>query len=259
MTAESGASSPATSSSVSSDPSPGAQPGPVQDAQAGLQGLADRLSHHLLGLVSSIEGYTDLLADTLGSPQQRELSLRILEGAAEIERLVANLRRFSEPVNPVIRLISVQQVIDELAAVLPDASWARVDVQSSLPPTHQLWADPRLLRQALVVLVQNAVEAAPEGPIQLIVRAEVDPDSTAFRICNTGRIEPEGTGDKVFEPFYTTKPSHLGMGLPLAQRIAESHEGTLRRASSDSDDVTCFALHIPNREVSQADLVRPDP
>lgn len=256
MNAESGASLPAASSPHSPEWPPRESGPPTLDADSGLQGLADRLAHHLLGVVSSIEGYTDLLTDTLGSPQQRELSLRILEGAAEIERLVANLRRFSQPIDPVIRLTSLQQIIDELAAVLPDAEWKRVEVKSDLPPTHGLWADPRLLRQALVVLIQNAFEAAPEGAIELAIGADDDPEGTRFCVCNEGRLMPEDIGDKVFEPFYTTKPSHLGMGLPLAQRIAESHRGTLQRASRDSDEVTCFALHLPNRDIREADLVR---
>lgn len=226
----------------------------------GLEGLTDRLAHHLLGFVSSIEGYTDLLADTLGTPEQRELSLRILEGATRIEQLVANLRRYSQPIEPVMRLLEVRQLIAELGAVLPDEQWERVDVAYQVPQAHGLWADPMLLRQALLVLVQNGLEAAPQGEVWIDVVYRDADDATFFCVQNDGRITADdaATDDaarRIFEPFYTTKPSHLGMGLPLARRIAESHEGTLRLESSAPDNVTCFTLCIPRREVDQADLM----
>lgn len=253
-----GSTSPFSSHASSSDLSPPESELAPSDDETGLEGLADRLSHHLLGLVSSIEGYTDLLADTLGTPEQRELTLRILEGAARIERLVANLRRYSQPVEPVMRLLEVRQLVKELAAVLPDEAWTHIDVDYEVPPAHGLWADPVLLRQALLVLVQNGLEAVSDSPVRLTVSYLDADDATCFSVRNEGAIALDEDESRIFEPFYTTKPSHLGMGLPLARRIAESHEGTLRLESSASDESTCFTLRIPRREVDQADLVLRD-
>ncbi len=229
------------------DRHPAAKPGEAEGERA-LRALAGRLSHRLLGLVSSIEGYTDLLAHTLGTEEQRELSLRILEGTARIERVVQDLRRFSEPVDPVVRVVTARTLVDGLRDVLGPKRWLRVDVEWSLPERpHELLGDPVLIRQALLVLVQNAFEATPGRSIRLVVSADAGAE-TQFAVWNAGGIELPEPRRQIFEPFFSTKGPNLGIGLPLARRIAEAHGGTLQLVETGAETGTWFALKLPPKD-----------
>lgn len=223
-----------------------------------LENLAARLSHHLRGVISSIEGYTDLLNDTLGSPEQRELSLRILEGTSRIEGIVADLRRYAAPADPVIRPVLPHRLLGELRALLTADQWAKVHVDFKPASACELWADPVLLRQALLVLVQNALEAEPGDAVRLALERDKPADVVRFSVWNDGVIPVAHAEARVFEPFFTTKPSQLGIGLALAQRIAERHGGALELATNTEAEGTTFVLSLPQRAEHRTGLLLTD-
>lgn len=223
-----------------------------------LQMLTDRLSHRLLGLVNSIEGYTHLLAHTLGTEEQRELSLRILEGAARIERVIQDLRRFSTSFDPVVRPVTARELVDGLGDLLGPKRWRRVDVEWKLAERPlELLVDPVLVRQALLALVQNAFEAAPKrSSIRLAVSA--GGRNARFSVWNEGYIRRAVPPEKIFEPFFSTKGPNLGIGLALTCRIAEAHDGGVELLCTDAEAGTCLALDLPHsRGKITDDLVLP--
>lgn len=235
-------------------------PAPMQPEAASenvpLRHMADRLAHRLRGLINGIEVYTDLLTDTLATAEQRELSCRILEGTARLERVVRDLRRFSTPIFPVARAVSIESFMETMQQAVGPAAWERVIVRSSpsLPDTIQ--GDPMLLRQALLALIQNALDAAPKRTVQVDVDAlPKGHHSVRFDVWNAGAISGTPPHDVVFEPFFSTKSRRLGMGLPLARRIAASHGGSLDLIHSNEKDGTRFALALPSRPVRANEML----
>lgn len=210
-----------------------------------LRDLSHVLAHRLRSLVSSIEGYTDLLADTLGTREQREITQRVFEGAARIEHVLADLQRYSQSIDPVCRTLAVDTVVDELHAVFDAPTRARVEVVRRDDAPTLVEADPVLLRQALLVLLQNALEAVDEGDVvQLLVEHDAVRQAACFSVWNPGAV-PLDDPEDVFRPFCTTKASNLGVGLPIARRIAVAHDGTLELDYTDPRRGTCFTLAIP--------------
>ncbi|HWB11588.1 MAG TPA: HAMP domain-containing sensor histidine kinase [Pirellulales bacterium] len=112
-----------------------------------------------------------------------------------------------------------------------------------------LEADPEQLRQALMNLTLNAVEAAgPGGRVRLgLVETATH---VAARVIDSGPGVPDGLAERLFEPFATRKPEGIGLGLAVARQIAESHGGSLvyRR----EEDTTCFELAIPKQQTGEA-------
>ncbi len=211
-----------------------------------LADLAHVLSHRLRGLVASIEGFTDLLADTLGSREQRDLALRIFEGAARIEHILADLHLYSRPIQPVTTPLGTDYLTGDLLSMLdePDRSRIRVEERSEGP--QNVLVDPLLIRQALLVLVQNALDAtARQGTVLLRIVKNPWDDSVCFEVWNEGCIVIDRAAEQVFEPFFTTKAQNLGVGLSIARRIVEAHGGTLHLSSNHPDDGVCFSLCIP--------------
>jgi len=125
------------------------------------------------------------------------------------------------------------------------------------PSLPALWADPDRLTQVFQNLVQNGIEAMPGGGrLTLTTRVSLDPVygkvdvGTGSRplvevlVSDEGEGIPQGLGDRVFDPFVTTKPRGLGLGLALSYRIVEEHRGALRVTSTPGKGTT-FACYLP--------------
>jgi signal transduction histidine kinase len=110
-------------------------------------------------------------------------------------------------------------------------------------------ADPNQLQQILLNLLLNALDAQPSGgEVQItakIVPAAPDGQQFILTIQDRGPGLPAQVGDRIFEPFVSTKESGLGLGLSICRRIAEAHGGTLT-AANRLDGGAAFTLRIPN-------------
>jgi signal transduction histidine kinase len=105
--------------------------------------------------------------------------------------------------------------------------------------------DPTQLHQALLNLALNAIDAAPAGG-RVTLSAWQDGDDVTFRVRNSGLAIPTEVVDRLFEPFFTTRPTGTGLGLPIAQSIARAHGGDLVLVINDSTGVA-FDLRVPSR------------
>ena len=199
------------------------------------------LGHRIRGLVTTIEGFTDLLADTLVDREQRELALRIFEGAARIESILADLQMFAQPVSPVMLSVRTSTVIDDLAAAVGDDVIDRVDFH--LGGQAHVSVDRMLIRQALLVLVQNAADATTADDI-IKVMVEDAGQRLAVHVTNPGVMNEE-VARHAFRPFYTTKAHNLGVGLPIAHRIAQAHGGDLELTTNDPGAGVRITMHLP--------------
>lgn len=210
-----------------------------------LMDLSVTLAHRIRSFVASIEGYTDLLADTLGTAEQRELALRILEGAVRIERILADLQLFGRPIEPVIIPLRVTEVIAEIEKFLDEDEMSLFGVELEADEDLAILADPALLNQTLLILVRNAFEATSSGG-RVVLKAACSgvPGYVRFDVWNAGVLDDDARA-RAFIPFFTTKAQNLGIGLPVARRIAEAHGGTLDLVSSSKEEGTCFSLNVP--------------
>jgi signal transduction histidine kinase len=115
---------------------------------------------------------------------------------------------------------------------------------------EELWADPDLLRQLLVNLMLNAADAAgPGGSVKVetdhkTIQAEGElAHSAMVRVRDNGPGPPTEIAKRLFEPFATSKPEGIGLGLAVAQQIAQAHEGRIVFHRQDGE--TCFEVWLP--------------
>ena len=213
-----------------------------------LRDLAQILAHRIRGLIASIEGFTDLLTDTLVTREQRELALRVFEGASRIERILADLQRYGKQLKPVLLPLQLNDVTDELLIPIAEADQDRLTLVAPENEDRLILADPFLLRQALLELVQNALDATRHGgAVRIEISVREEEDVFQFDVKNDGSIKLENP-EQVFLPFFTTKAHNLGVGLPMAVRIVKLHEGCLNLTANSERDGTCFSMQIPIAE-----------
>jgi signal transduction histidine kinase len=136
------------------------------------------------------------------------------------------------------------QIVRDVASLVRPASEHR-GVSLTLCGTPEepleLWADAEQLRQLLLNLAVNAVEAAGHGGWVRIELA-ADRDAVRLRVVDSGPGPPAALVDRLFEPFATGKPEGIGLGLTVAKLIAEAHGGSLEHRQQRP---TCFELVLP--------------
>ena len=227
-----------------SEPDVPSSPFSEADDRDALQQLAALLSHRLGSLTSTISGYADLLVDTPSVKEQRKIAMNVLEASMQIDDLLADLKYYSRPLDPVLRAAALQTVVRDTVDLLDRAERERVYWVVDDAAPREIEADPRLLRQALLSLLHNALEASePSSIVRLNVNADAS-GTLSFDVWNEGEIDlPDPQA--VFRPFFTTHAQRLGLGLPIASHIAEQHGGALHlKCNSTDDGGTCFSFRI---------------
>jgi two-component system sensor histidine kinase AtoS len=140
--------------------------------------------------------------------------------------------------------VAVNELVRETILALPIP--ADVTVQwlfaPNLPPVP---ADARQIEQAVGNLGMNALQAMPEGG-RLTVRTHQKAGRVEIAIEDTGPGVPTELQDRVFEPFFSTKVTGTGLGLPLVHEIATAHGGHSSLQSIPGEGA-CFTLSLPVR------------
>jgi len=149
------------------------------------------------------------------------------EEADRLNRIVGDLLDFARPVTPVFRPEPLARVVDEaVAAALGDGSGGVLverEVSPDLPPVPM---DARLVRQAVLNVAANAVQAMPHGG-RLSVRMRRDAGGVLVEVEDTGPGIPAEIRTRIFEPFFTTKATGTGLGLAVVKRIVDGHGGEI--------------------------------
>ncbi|MCK9523278.1 MAG: ATP-binding protein [Proteobacteria bacterium] len=157
------------------------------------------------------------------------------EEAIRLNTMVAGLLDFARPRTPMLEAESLIEVVQNALAHPPFTEiLAERNIECTLQapqrmPPHPL--DRELIFRALDILLSNALAAIEQSPGQIHVRIKRQKNSPVVEITDNGAgISPEHKA-KIFEPFYSTRPSGIGLGLPTVQRIMEDHQGHIELTS----------------------------
>jgi len=175
----------------------------------------------------------------------------IEEGIGKIESIVQKLLGFARKSRgnaPVDLNAEIEAVLALLSYRLDEKSVnLRLDLASDLPPVR---GEATLVQEVLMNLVLNAFDAIGAGG-RVAIRTAVEGDFVGVYVKDDGPGIPAEDLPRIFEPFFTTKEpgKGTGLGLPVAQRIAESQGGSIT-VSSTPGSGACFTVRLPVRELA---------
>ena len=202
--------------------------------------MSSVIAHELRNPLASLKGNAQLLAERLPADgRERKKAERIVLEAQRLETLSGDLLDFSRS-GPIDRGDTDPAALLRTAAEPVDASRIVLSVDQA-PPRFPLDA-PRV-RQALTNLLVNAVQASPDG-VPATARVALEGDRLVFTVSDRGPGIPPGDLERIFEPFYTTRPTGTGLGLAVAQRIVQMHGGTVTAANHPGGGAS-FRVAIP--------------
>jgi signal transduction histidine kinase len=217
---------------------------------AALGQFSATIAHELRNPLNVVKLSAHYVATHLPEPEEK-LQRNLVHLNQYVDRaceIINDLLIFSSLPPPQRRLIPVNEVVREaiMALSIPEGVTVRWSLGTDLPP---VWADARQIEQAIGNLGQNALQAMTEGG-ELSVGTRCDGDEVEITVGDSGPGIPPELQEKVFEPFFSTKATGTGLGLPLVREIALAHGGRFSLESAPGEGA-CFVLSLPVGEAAE--------
>ena len=180
------------------------------------------LTHEMMNATAPITSISQSMlnrSDVKGTPLEEGIRA-IYETSRHLSDFVVNYRKMSELEKPVLTDVRLYTVIDEVSEAYPQLTW-----EVSVPADLVVRADIGMLRQVLMNLVKNAIEANATKMV-------VEESNNSLFIGNDGLPIPAENRQSLFVPFFTTKRSGSGIGLSLSRRMMIQQGGMLELAET---------------------------
>jgi signal transduction histidine kinase len=214
--------------------------------------LAGVMAHEVRNPLGVIFNSLGSLKRILKPSGDTELLLHIVaEEAERLDRIVGDLLVFARPSDASLK----PSALDELISSAVEAAYqavpdSEVEVQVDIPsPLPALSVDNQMLRQALMNLIINALQAMPKGGIAR-VHAELEErggvPTVRIDVADHGAGISSSNADRIFQPFFTTKASGTGLGLTVVKRIIDAHHGEVEMRPGEEGG-TVFRVRLPVR------------
>ena len=208
--------------------------------------LAAGLAHEIRNPLGAIDGAVQILTrEQLSSETKREfgdLAQRELERLKSIVNQFLNFARPQPPqriaIDPALLLHSVAMLVSETAKIAQVT--IRVEDTMSVPA---ICVDPEQVKQVLLNLAINAVQAMPSGG-HATLRAVADNGAVRLEVQDEGVGIDAENAERIFNPFFTTRHEGTGLGLSIAERIVSQHGGRIECRRNDDRGMT-FSVILP--------------
>ncbi|MBS3917819.1 MAG: GAF domain-containing protein [Deltaproteobacteria bacterium] len=214
---------------------------------AALGQLAAGIAHEIRNPLTSINILIHSLRERLPSENSQQEDLKVIE--EEIHRMneiVDQFLRFAKPAPPFFEKTDVLSIVEETLQLLRlQAEKQRIAVEREFQTLPMILIDPEQMKQAMLNLLLNAIQAMPEGGL-LTLKGRNSEDGQWIHLS----IQDSGMGisgediDKLFDPFFSTKEGGIGLGLSITHRIIDQHHGKIEVESSPGNG-TLFTVWLP--------------
>src|SRR5579885_967220 len=216
------------------------------DRLSALGELSAGLAHEIRNPLGSIEGAVQILRrQELPGDTRQEFGDLAQKEVNRLKGLLTNFLDFARPQTPKRLLTDPSQLLESVRRLAAEtARVSRVQVRvapaENLPPVD---IDPEQMKQVLLNLVINAVQAMPGGG-EILLRTARTPDAVLLEVQDEGVGIPPEDLERVFNPFVTTRPDGTGLGLSIAYQIVSQHGGHIAAHRNPARGMT-FSVTLP--------------
>ena len=211
--------------------------------------LAAGLAHELKNPLSTLKLNLQLMEEDLAQLPGAQRSLTRLstlkKEADRLRQTLDDFLKFAGRIELRLESVSLNSLVEHLVDFIhPQAQASKVRVMTALSPEDpHCMLDSNLMKQALLNLFLNAIQAMPQGG-ELIIRTMCEGGAVILYVSDTGVGIPPENLPHIFDAYFTTKKGGTGLGLPTTRRIIEEHNGHIS-VTSEPGKGTSFRLDIP--------------
>ena len=246
--------------------------GELKKRLAMLGEMSGGIAHEFRNSMGTILGFVKILSKSLKEDESaREVISTIITEINSMDLIIKELLNYGKPIAPSLAHVDLNGIVRKaLDITISNSPDIKLDIDINAPDLVPVYADEVLLRQALQNIFQNAVESMPDGGslrIEIrsqkpsviseagvvsayperginIPKSDIRGEGVDILISDTGMGIPKDLMEKIFLPFYTTKPRGTGMGLALVHKIILAHGGTIKVESREGAGTT-FKVYLP--------------
>ena len=194
--------------------------------------MSTYIAHEIRNPLFAIGGFANQLLRNVSDPAAREKIEIIIEESKRLDSILKSILTFARPVEPGDGAADLNRIVRDTMELMGMACESKnielvLGLAEDLP---QVQAGPELLKQCLINLVKNSVEAMPQGGL-LAVRSGMVGARVALEVEDTGQGIAPDLRDKVFSPFFSTKGRGSGLGLAMTKKILDDLGGTVELTS----------------------------
>ncbi len=221
------------------------------------------VAHDLNNPLASVVGFADYLMENAALDEQHREPLRVIQQEAErAANIVKHLLTFARKNEGPWRPTAVPNLLKATNELMRNDLASRnieliVEVEPRLP---KLDIEPTRIQQVIVNLITNAAQAIQDTAKagRILIRARQWTDGIAIDVSDNGPGIPQTERDKIFDPFYTTKPegTGTGLGLSISQGIVKDHGGQILLVGS-GEHGTMFRVELPGTGAEQTPAPAP--
>lgn len=214
---------------------------------AALGQLAAGIAHEIRNPLTSINILIHSLTENLSSGNSQKEDLKVIEEEIHrINEIVDQFLRFAKPAPPLLKKADVISIFEETLQLLrPQIEKQGIVIQKEFQPLPPILMDREQMKQVILNLLLNAVQAMPKGG-NLVLKGHIPEGDRWIRLS----IQDSGVGiscediNKLFDPFFSTKEGGMGLGLSIAHRIIDQHHGKIEVESTPGEG-TLFTVWLP--------------
>jgi hypothetical protein len=209
---------------------------------AAISRLTSGVAHEIKNPLNAIALHIEVLRSRLEAPEP-EIDL-ITREVRRLDHVVRTFLNFNKPLELELTGVNLPDLVREIASfVAPDADARHILVHTELSQEAWIKGDPKLLRQAILNVVVNAIDAMDQQG-RLGLKVENDDGECILTVSDTGPGIPEAIRDRIFDLYFSTKRDGSGIGLALTFRMMQLHGGTIDFVSEPGNG-TSFRLRFP--------------
>ncbi len=213
--------------------------------------LTGGLAHEIKNPLSTVQLNLQLLeedlrADNPGPTRVLNRLTTVRNETARLRDILDDFLRYAGRIELDRKPTDLSSLLEELVDFFaPQAQSHRIQLRLNKSPESIVApVDAKLIKQALLNLMLNAVQAMPRGGELMLTLSRNGTEDARIDVIDTGAGIPPESADKIFEAYYSTKRGGTGLGLPMAKRIADEHGGSLS-VTSEPGKGTDFTLRLP--------------